>query len=127
MPVEVNEICALVGEDTIRKMVAAFYRRVPSDPILGPMYPQQDFAGAEARLAGFLVYRLGGSQDYIAQRGHPRLGMRHMPFKITPTAGVRWFELMSAAMAEVNLPADAVETLNAFFRHTAAFLVNHEA
>ncbi len=84
----------LIGGDRIAAMVAAFYRRVPTDPILGPMYPPDDMAGAEHRLRSFLIYRLGGPPDYLKERGHPRLRMRHMPFAIDRAARDRWMELM---------------------------------
>ena len=74
--------------------IAAFYRQVPGDPILGPMYPAHDLAGAETRLRDFLVGRFGGPQRYIEQRGHPRLRLRHAPFPIDPAARDRWLELM---------------------------------
>ena len=37
----------LLGADKIEAMVAAFYRRVPGDDLLGPMYPADDWAGAD--------------------------------------------------------------------------------
>ena len=40
---------AVGGAPTFERLVAAFYRRVPHDPILGPMYPPEDMSGAEAR------------------------------------------------------------------------------
>jgi hemoglobin len=106
-------------------LVAAFYRRVPQDPILGPMYPPDDLAAAESRLRDFLIYRLGGSPRYIEQRGHPRLRMRHAPFKITQAARDRWMELMREALAETELPAEADQFLRAFLDGLATFMINH--
>ncbi len=113
-----------IGEDGIARTVAAFYRRVPSDPILGPMYPADDLAGAEHRLREFLVYRLGGPPRYIQERGHPRLRMRHMPFPIDTAARDRWLQLMGEAMAEAALPEDVVAWLHGFFADIADFLRN---
>ena len=114
----------LVGHDCIAAMVAAFYRRVPQDPILGPMYPPEDMEGAEQRLRSFLVYRLGGPPDYLRERGHPRLRMRHAPFPIDRAARDRWMELMRAAMEEAGLPADIRAYLDGFFGDIATFLQN---
>ncbi len=114
----------LVGHDRIAAMVAAFYRRVPQDPILGPMYPPEDMEGAEQRLRSFLVYRLGGPPDYLRERGHPRLRMRHAPFPIDRAARDRWMELMRAAMEEAGLPADIRAYLDGFFGDIATFLQN---
>lgn len=114
----------LLGGDAIAAMVAAFYRRVPADPILGPMYPPDDLAGAEHRLRSFLIYRLGGPPDYLRERGHPRLRMRHAPFAIDRAARDRWVELMTAAMREVGVPAELEAYLVGFLGDIATFLVN---
>ncbi len=90
-----------VGEETFAKMVAGFYRRVPEDDILGPMYPDDDWEGAEARLRMFLEQYWGGPQDYSIQRGHPRLRMRHNPFTIDVAARDRWLELMISSLDEI--------------------------
>ena len=76
-----TQLYGLIGEDGFRRLVAAFYRRVPGDDILGPMYPESDMAGAEERLRGFLIQRFGGPDDYSQRRGHPRLrtGRRGLP------------------------------------------------
>ena len=119
------DVFNLIGEPGITRLVAAFYRQVPQDPILGPMYPPDDLAAAESRLRDFLIYRLGGSPRYIEQRGHPRLRMRHAPFKITHAARDRWMELMRAAMAETRLPSEADQFLREFLDGMATFLINH--
>jgi hemoglobin len=123
----VAQIIPQVGEDIIRQMVASFYRRVREDDIIGPMYPQDDWAGAEERLAGFLIYRLGGSPAYLQQRGHPRLRMRHFPFTIGIAERDRWLKLMGEAMEEVAFPPEAVAVLSDFFVGTADMLRNTPA
>ena len=80
-----ENIYGIIGENGIARLIAAFYRQVPADDILRPMYPEEDLAGAEMRLREFLVFRFGGPQRYIAQRGHPRLRMRHASFPLTWT------------------------------------------
>ena len=121
-----QEICALVGEDGFHRLVAAFYRRVPGDPILGPMYPADDLAGAEERLRDFLVFRFGGSTRYLENRGHPRLRMRHAPFAIDKAARDRWMELMTASLAEAAFPPEAAKTMWEFFDGVATFMMNRE-
>jgi hemoglobin len=109
--------------------VAAFYRRVPQDDILGPMYPPEDLAGAEQRLRDFLIYRFGGPPRYIEQRGHPRLRARHAPFRVNQSARDRWMQLMGDALAEVvseiALPMDAEQFLRSFLEGMSTFLINH--
>lgn len=115
---------ASCGENGIRRMVAAFYRRVRTDDLIGPMYPAQDWEGSEERLAEFLLFRLGASTRYMETRGHPRLRMRHVTFKIDIAARDRWLELMGAAMDEVEIPENARGFLDPFFAQVADFMRN---
>jgi hemoglobin len=122
--VDDQNIYALVGEEGFHRLVAAFYRQVPADDILGPMYPADDLAGAEQRLRDFLVGRFGGPQRYIEQRGHPRLRMRHAPFAVNAAARGRWLELMTRALDEARFPPEADATLRQFFDAVATMMVN---
>ena len=122
-----EDIYARIGEDGFTRLVRAFYAQVPGDDILGPMYPQDDLAGAEERLRDFLIGRFGGPPRYIQQRGHPRLRMRHFPFAIDQAARDRWFTLMDRAITDAALPDDAAAMLRGFFRHMATFLINRES
>jgi hemoglobin len=118
------EVMKSCGESGIREMVAAFYRRIKTDDLIGPMYPAGDFAAAEERLAEFLLFRLGGSTRYTEMRGHPRLRMRHIPFKIGIAERDRWLELMTAAMEETAIPPAARAFLDPFFAQVADFMRN---
>ena len=120
-----THVYGLIGEDGFRRLTAAFYRRVQGDDILSPMYPRHDLAGAEERLRGFLIQRFGGPDAYSQHRGHPRLRMRHAPFKIDQKGRDRWVALMEEALAEAALPADAVPPLRKFFHEAATFMINH--
>jgi hemoglobin len=122
-----DQIYSLIGEDGFSRLVAAFYRQIPTDDILGPMYPAHDYAGAEQRLRDFLIFRFGGPPRYIEERGHPRLRMRHAPFTIDGPARLRWVQLMDNALAEAALPAAADNILRVFFHNTATFLINRDS
>lgn len=113
-----------LGEEGFRGLVAAFYRRVRLDDLIGPMYPPEDWEGAERRLADFLVFRFGGSDRYLRERGHPRLRMRHLPFSIGIAERDRWLALMSEAMDEVGLGGEARTALAGFFSEVADFMRN---
>lgn len=121
---EEDEIYPLIGEDGFAGLIAAFYRQIPADDILGPLYPDHDFAGAEKRLRDFLIFRFGGPQRYIEDRGHPRLRMRHAPFPVTQAARDRWIKLMDAAFLETQLPPEAEQVLRRFFDSTATAMMN---
>jgi hemoglobin len=114
----------ILGRATIEAIVAAFYRSVPGDDVLGPMYPADDLVGSEHRLKSFLIYRLGGPPDYLRERGHPRLRMRHAPFVIDHQARDRWMQLMTAAIDEVGLEVRYRDYLVQFLGDIATFLIN---
>jgi hemoglobin len=118
------EIYSVIGAEGFKRLVAAFYRQVPHDDLLGPMYPAQDLPGAEQRLRDFLIGRFGGPQTYIEQRGHPRLRARHSPFSINQTARDRWMRLMDNALGKASLPGEAEHMLRKFFNEMSTFMIN---
>jgi hemoglobin len=119
-----QEIYAAIGEDGFRRLISAFYKQIPNDEILGPMYPAHDLPGAEERLRDFLIFRFGGPTKYIEERGHPRLRMRHVPFTIDESARNRWVQLMDKAFAEAKLPPEAESLLRQFFEGVATMMIN---
>lgn len=112
------------GEETFREIVAEFYRGVKEDPVLAPMYPQHDWEGAEERLMLFLSQYWGGPKTYSENRGHPRLRMRHQPYKVNPDARDRWLKHMRAAVDAVALPQLHEAELWDYFERAAASLLN---
>jgi hemoglobin len=119
-----EQVYERVGEEGFERLVRAFYAQVPGDDILGPMYPQDDLAGAEERLRDFLVGRFGGPPRYIEQRGHPRLRMRHVPFAIDQRARDRWMQLMTTALDEAGFDADVKALMGEFLGQVATFMIN---
>ena len=122
-----DQVYAAIGEEGFTRLVRAFYAQVPTDPVLGPMYPKGDLAGAEERLRDFLIGRFGGPPRYIEQHGHPRLRMRHMPFTIDAGARDQWVTLMDHALAHAQLPPDVTAVLREFFHSVATFMINRPA
>lgn len=103
------------GEPFFVTLVDRFYEGVLVDPVLRPMYPEDDLPGAKARLAGFLVQYWGGPTAYSDERGHPRLRMRHAPFPIDLNARDRWLVHMRAAVSTMDMhDADRAELLRYF-------------
>ena len=119
-----SDVYNRLGEEGLTRVVAAFYRRVPGDDVLGPMYPPEDLAGAEERLRDFLIYRFGGPQRYIEQRGHPRLRARHGRFAIDQRARDRWMQLMTDALVDADVPPDVADVMRTFLDGIATFLMN---
>jgi len=112
------------GRPTFEKLVRAFYDGIQGDEVLWPMYPQHDLEGAIQRLTGFLEQYWGGPGTYSEERGHPRLRMRHMPFKVNPDARDRWLLHMRAALDTLDLPPLQDATLWAYLDRAAQAMVN---
>ncbi|HEY4361886.1 MAG TPA: globin [Bryobacteraceae bacterium] len=119
-----QEIYSTIGEEGLARIVSGFYRQIPGDDLLGPLYPAQDLPGAEQRLRDFLIFRFGGSMKYVEERGHPRLRMRHAPFAIGQAARDRWMQLMTQALKEAMLPEEIQSFFQEFFGQVATFLMN---
>ncbi|MFM8597559.1 MAG: globin [Mycobacterium sp.] len=93
---------AVGGAQTFRTIVSRFYEQVRDDEVLRPLYPEDDLEGAEERLRMFLEQYWGGPRTYSEQRGHPRLRMRHAPFRIGFIERDAWLRCMRTAIASVD-------------------------
>lgn len=112
------------GHATFTRLVHEFYRGVASDPQLRALYPEEDLGPAEERLRMFLEQYWGGPTTYSDQRGHPRLRMRHMPFRVTPAQRDRWLTHMMAAVDAVGLEPAADALLRDYLTRAAYSMVN---
>ncbi|HWU47252.1 MAG TPA: globin [Humibacter sp.] len=112
------------GHETFRRIVHAFYVEVAKDDELRPMYPEDDLGPAEDRLRMFLEQYWGGPTTYSSQRGHPRLRMRHHPFKVNPAARDRWLAHMRTAVDSVDLSELHREVLWDYLQRAAHAMVN---
>jgi hemoglobin len=112
------------GEAVFAKLAHEFYKGVAKDPVLKPMYPEEDLGPAEERLKLFLEQYWGGPGTYSETRGHPRLRMRHMPYKINPDARDRWLGHMKHAVDTLNLPPLQRETLLEYLERAAHAMTN---
>lgn len=112
------------GLPTIEKIVAVFYESVAVDPVLAPMYPADDMAGAEERFSLFLAQYWGGPTAYSERRGHPRLRMRHAPFAVTPEARDHWLACFRDGLDAVDLTAEQEAQFWAYVTHAAEFMIN---
>lgn len=112
------------GEETFRRLVRRFYEGVAEDPILRPMYPEEDLGPAEERLVLFLIQYWGGPTTYSENRGHPRLRMRHAPFTVDRAAHDAWLKHMRDAVDDLNLTEEHAHTLWNYLTYAAASMVN---
>jgi hemoglobin len=112
------------GEATFEQLVSHFYALVSVNPILRPMYPDDDFQAAAERLMLFLMQYWGGPHTYSEMRGHPRLRMRHAQFPIDSKARDAWLECMKSAVDELKIEeSDRAELWN-YLEMAAQSLVN---
>jgi hemoglobin len=112
------------GAPVFHKIVGRFYEEVRVDPVLRPMYPEEDLGPAEERLRMFLEQYWGGPRTYSDRRGHPRLRMRHFPFKIGPIERDAWLRCMRIAVDEADLQPAHRDQLWQYLEYAAASLVN---
>ena len=95
---------AIGGHETFVRLVDRFYQGVAADDVLREMYPEDDLGPAAERLTLFLEQYWGGPTTYSDQRGHPRLRMRHAPFRVNTDARDRWITHMRDAVDSLALP-----------------------
>ncbi|GII33652.1 globin [Planotetraspora mira] len=115
---------AVGGEETFQRLVHRFYEGVVEDPLLRPLYPEDDLDGAEERLRMFLVQYWGGPNDYSQQRGHPRLRMRHSPFVIGEPQRDAWLKHMGDAVQSLDLPPEQEKRLWDYLVYAAHSMIN---
>ncbi|WP_423794328.1 globin [Micrococcus terreus] len=112
------------GHETFAKLCRVFYEGVAQDPLLKPMYPEEDLGPAEERLLLFLEQYWGGPRTYSEQRGHPRLRMRHMPYTIDFEARDAWLRHMRTAVDSLELAPLHEHMLWDYLERAAHSMVN---
>ena len=112
------------GRATIQKIVDVFYEGVATDPLLRPMYPEEDLSPAAERFTQFLEQYWGGPNTYSSERGHPRLRMRHGPFAVTIAARDRWLRHFRTGLDAVDLTPEQDAQFWTYVQHAATFMVN---
>jgi hemoglobin len=123
MPSESSIYDLIGGEDIIRRLVDVFYDKVALDPILRPLFPENLDEGKQWQFL-FLMQFWGGPTRYAQERGHPRLRMRHMPFRIDAAAANAWLRCMLEAIDEVGIVDPARAEMREYFERAATFLIN---
>ena len=112
------------GHEVFAGIIARFYQIVATDPILRPLYPEEDLGPAEDRFLMFLEQYWGGPRTYSDQRGHPRLRMRHAPFVIGPRERDAWLAAMQTAVFEAPMTDEQKERLWDYLVMAADSMVN---
>lgn len=114
------------GEQFFLELVDRFYEGVEKDPLLRPLYPENDMAGARLRLRLFLIQYFGGPDTYSRERGHPRLRARHLPYSIGGPERDAWMNHMLHALRSVEAPENAKVIMLDYFDRVATFMINRQ-
>ena len=112
------------GMPFFEALIDRFYDHVAHDPLLRPLYPEADLAGARHRLTLFFAQYWGGPRTYDEERGHPRLRMRHAGFAIGPAERDAWLRHMREAISWTDPPADVAARLHAYVDMAAEAMRN---
>jgi hemoglobin len=124
-PAMVTVFDAAGGRAFFDELAAAFYRRVAKDPVLLPLYPDgEDLGPAQERLALFLGQYWGGPATYSERRGHPRLRMRHAPYRIGEAERDHWLAAMAGALDELDPLPGLRERFDQYFAMAAEAMRN---
>jgi hemoglobin len=122
---EFQTIYREIGEDKIQLLAKLFYSEVEKQPDLRALYPT-DLEGAEERLYLFLLQVFGGPQTYSEQRGHPRLRMRHLDWKIDAHMRNVWLNSMLKSLDKIDIDQEVKEHMQSYFVKAANHMVNHQ-
>ena len=114
------------GERTFTLLVERFYAGVATDPVLRPLYPEDEVRLQEAaeHLRLFLIQYWGGPTWYDQLRGHPRLRLRHAPFAIGEAERAAWLRHMNMAIDSLELPRPVRAAFLQYFERAATAMVN---
>jgi hemoglobin len=122
-----NVFEAAGGAETFRLLVERFYAQVEGDPLLRPLYPEQDLASATERLTLFLVQYWGGAAAYSERRGHARRRLRDQPCAIGQAERDVWFAHMTAAVDSLDLLPAVRKALLDYFEAASTAMINRPA
>lgn len=122
-----NVYKAAGGSETFKTLVERFYAGVATDPVLRPLYPEEDLSSATERLTLFLIQYWGGPSTYSARRGHPRLRLRHQPFAIGQAERDAWMAHMTAAVESLDLSQEVRKELLDYFETTSTAMINQQS
>ncbi len=96
----------LGGSESLSTLIARFYQKVPTDPLLEPLFRNMDPAHFE-HVAKFIAEVLGGPAEYSAQHGgHVAMIRHHLGKGITEQQRQHWVRLLLETADELNLPSD---------------------
>jgi len=114
------------GEAVIRQIVGRFYDLMDLEPAYAALRAvhHDSLEQARQKTFWFLCGWMGGPAHYEERFGHPRLRMRHLPFKIGILERDQWLACMDQAMCDAGVEKSFREQLNGSFFKTADWMRN---
>src|SRR6478752_1141541 len=109
----------LGGDAGVRKLVDRFYDFIDT-------LPERSLKAAREKLYLYLTTWTGGPPLYTERYGHPRLRMRHFPFRIGTRERDEWLWCMDKALDEHDMPAEMREYLRERLHQLADHMRNQE-
>lgn len=113
------------GEQTISRLVVAFYARVQAHPQLANLFPD-DISLVRDKQYAFLTQFFGGPHLYSQQYGPPMMRAKHLPHPVTPDRAREWLWCMWTAMDDIGLDMPIREYMFERLMMTARHMVNRD-
>ena len=116
----------LGGVVVIEKLVERFYVLMDSLPQAATFRAMHgpNLAPVKEVLVRYLTEWTGGPQAYSAERGHPRLRRKHLPFAIGQAERDAWMLCMTQALDDVVADPELKNQLTRAVAKTADFIRN---
>jgi len=94
------------GMPAIERLFRVFYAKVPSDPLLAPVFASMS-PDHVRHVSAFVAEVFGGPKTYSEQLGgHPHMIARHVGRKLTEAQRARWMQLLLQCADEIGVPGD---------------------
>ena len=94
------------GLPAFERLTEVFYRRVPQEPLLAPLFAQMDPAHA-THVAHFIAEVFGGPPRYSSERGgHTAMLAKHLARHLSEAQRARWMALLLECADQAGLPDD---------------------
>lgn len=96
----------LGGEAALLRLMTEFYGRVPSDPLLAPVFANMSPAHV-AHVTAFVAEVFGGPTTYSGEHGgHPNMIRHHIGKSLSEAQRKRWLSLLLDCADDLGLPSD---------------------
>jgi hemoglobin len=120
---------AIGGSAVIEKLVDDFYRIMATDPEARECFAThsgKEIKDSAEKLKMFLSGWLGGPKLYLEKIGHPRLRMRHFPFKIGLREAAQWLYCMKKAFELSTITPELQLQILEAFRNVTEIIKNRD-